>query len=120
MVLVDTSVWVDHLRNGNHDLQDRLLNDQVACHPLVIGELACGNLQRRDELLSLLRALPVVDRVSDEEILFFIERHRLYGQGLGLVDMHLLASCAISHTALWTLDNRLYRTAQKLGRLPDG
>ena len=119
MILADTSVWVDHLRNGNHVLVDRLLNDQVACHPLVIGELAYENLKRRDELISLLRALPFIDRVSDDEVLFFIEQHSLYGQGLGLVDMHLLASCTLSHTTLWTLDSRLHRAAEALGRQPD-
>ena len=114
MILVDTAVWVDHLRNGNDTLAELLLKDEVACHPMVIGELACGNLKRRKELLALLHALPTIERVSDDEILFFIEQHHLSGLGLGLVDIHLLASCAISHTALWTLDSRLQRAADEL------
>jgi predicted nucleic acid-binding protein len=114
MILVDTSVWVDHLRKGNDALRERLLKDEVACHPMVIGELACGNLKHRKELLALLHALPAVERVSDDEILFFIEQHRLSGRGLGLVDIHLLASCAISQTSLWTLDGRLQQAAAAL------
>ena len=114
MILVDTSVWVDHLRNGNDTLSERLLKDEVACHPMVIGELACGNLKRRKELLALLHALPAVERVSDDEILFFIEQHRLSGRGLGLVDIHILASCVISQTPLWTLDDRLRQAANDL------
>lgn len=111
MILVDTSVWVDHLRNGNDTLAELLLKDEVACHPMVIGELACGNLKRRKELLALLHALPAIDCVADDEILFFIEQHRLSGRGLGLVDIHILASCAISHATLWTLDGRLQQAA---------
>ena len=114
MMLVDTSVWVDHLRNGNDTLTELLLKDEVACHPMVIGELACGNLKRRKELLALLHALPTIERVSDDEILFFIEQHRLSGRGLGLVDIHLLASCVISHTSLWTLDSRLQQAADDI------
>lgn len=114
MILVDTSVWVDHLRNGNDALAELLLKDEVACHAMVIGELACGNLKRRKELLALLHALPSMERVSDDEMLFFIEHRRLGGRGLGLVDIHLLASCVISHAALWTLDRRLQRAADDL------
>jgi hypothetical protein len=114
MILVDTSVWVDHLRNGNDALSERLLKDEVACHPMVIGELACGNLKRRKELLALLHALPAIERVSDDEILFFIEQQRLSGRGLGLVDMHILASCVIFQTPLWTLDDRLQQAADGL------
>ena len=114
MKLVDTSVWVDHLRNGNEVLRELLLKDEVACHPMVIGELACGNLKRRKELLALLHALPRVECVSDDEVLFFIDQHRLSGRGLGLVDVHLLASCLLSHTPLWTLDGRLQQAANDL------
>lgn len=114
MILVDTSVWVDHLRNGNDTLAELLFKDEVSCHPMVIGELACGNLKRRKELLALLHALPSVERVSDDEILFFIEQHHLGGRGLGLVDIHILASCAISHARLWTFDSRLQRAADDI------
>lgn len=112
MILVDTSVWVDHFRNGNDRLRDLLLNDKAACHPMVIGELACGHLKRRDELLALLLALPTVERASDEDALFFIDRHHLWGRGLGLVDIHLLASCSLSQIPLWTLDAKLRRAAE--------
>jgi predicted nucleic acid-binding protein len=114
MILVDTSVWVVHLRNGNDALSERLLKNEVSCHPMIIGELACGNLKRRKEILALLHALPTVGRVSDDEILFFIEQHRLSGRGLGLVDIHILASCVISRTPLWTMDGRLRQAANEL------
>ena len=114
MILVDTSVWVDHLRNGNDALSERLLKDEVVCHPMVIGELACGHLKRRKEILALLHALPAIERVSDEEVLFFIDKHRLAGRGLGLVDVHILASCVMSQTPLWTMDSRLQQVANTL------
>ena len=114
MILVDTSVWVDHLRNGNRRLSELLAAELVACHPLVIGELACGNLKQRTEILSLLHALPVLPRVSDDEILFFIEKHRLFGKGLGLTDLHLLASCRLAKCEMWTLDKGLQRAAAEL------
>ena len=115
MILVDTSVWIDHLRNGSEALSDLLKEGEVVCHPWVIGELACGNLQQRKDILALLHALPSMGRVSDDEVLFFIEKHRLYGRGLGLIDMHLLATCSISHDYLWTMDNRLRKAATELG-----
>ena len=102
------------MRNGNDALSERLLKNEVSCHPMIIGELACGNLKRRKEILALLHALPTVGRVSDDEILFFIEQHRLSGRGLGLVDIHILASCVISRTPLWTMDGRLRQAANEL------
>jgi len=114
MILADTSVWVDHLRNGNPGMQERLRTGRIACHAMVLGELACGNLKRRKEILALLHALPDVERGEDDEVLFFVEHHRLHGSGLGLVDVHLLASCHLAGTPLWTLDNRLKRAARDL------
>ena len=115
MVLVDTSVWIDHLRAGEAKLV-RLLEDvEVAVHPMVIGELACGNLRNRAEILNLLADLPDAGRVPDEEVLIFIERHHLHGRGLGWGDMHLLASCAVSGFALWSKDVRLMNVARLLG-----
>ena len=114
MILVDTSVWIDHLRNGNTTLADLLQQDQVASHPLVVGELACGHLRQRKEILALLHALPTLGCVTDDEVLFFIEKHRLYGRGLGLIDMHLLASCSVGGGRLWTLDNKLRKAAADL------
>lgn len=114
MVLVDTSVWIDHLRSGNSRLCELLLAGDVACHSLVIGELACGNLHHRKEVVALLHSLPMLERLTDDEIIFFVEKHRLYGNGLGLIDMHLLAACALSNAELWTLDKRLMRVAEHL------
>lgn len=117
MILADTSIWVDHLRVGNRGLIELLHADQVACHAFVIGELACGRMGNRDEVLRLLAALPRLARVEDDEALHFIERHRLMGQGLGLVDVHLLAACALSAVDLWTSDRKLAQAASRLGIL---
>ncbi len=115
MVLADTSVWVEHLRRGEPRLAGLLEAGEVLCHPFVVGELACGNLHNRNEILELLAALPSLGKVGDDEVLSFIARHRMHGQGLGLVDMHLLASGALAHKRLWTLDARLAKAAARLG-----
>lgn len=115
MVLVDTSVWVEHLRAGSSELQVLLNDGEVVCHPYVIGELACGNLKNRTEILALLQALPAVAQVADVEVLRFIERQRLMGKGLGYIDMHLLAAAQASEVRLWTLDRRLADAAKELG-----
>jgi predicted nucleic acid-binding protein len=114
MVLVDTSVWVLHLRQGHTGLADLLNDGEVVCHPFIVGELACGNLKDRDVILSLLEALPMEAAVEHEEILAFIENHRLMGKGLGYVDVHLLASAALSRHPLWTLDRKLQQVADVL------
>jgi len=114
-VLVDTSVWVDHLRRGNAGLATALEELRVWAHPLVIGELACGHLEHRAELLRLLETLPQPPQATHSEALAFLEGHRLIGQGLGWIDVHLLASAALAGTALWTLDERLASTARRLG-----
>jgi len=114
MVLVDTSVWIDHLRKGNPHLKVVLEEGEVMCHPFVLGELACGNLKNRDEVLSLLESLPAAKTAEDQEILAFIEFHSLMGHGLGLVDVHLLASALLSNVSLWTADRRLREAAGML------
>ncbi len=115
MVLVDTSVWVAHLRAGNIGL-DTLLNDgHVVCHPFIFGELACGNLINRAEILSLLQALPMATYVEHEEVMRFIEDYRLMGKGLGYIDMHLLASALLTNISIWTLDKRLNDATSALG-----
>jgi predicted nucleic acid-binding protein len=115
MVLVDTSVWVSHLREGEDRLV-RLLEEGVVCsHPFVVGELACGNLKNRTEILSLLQALPSAEVAIHEEILAFIENERLMGKGLGYVDVHLLGSAVLSDVLLWTADRRLAECAGALG-----
>jgi len=114
MVLVDTSVWIDHLRSGNAKLAALLNDGDVAIHPFIIGELACGNLKNRKEIISLLHALPHIDKADDDEVLFFIEKHRLMGLGIGLVDIHLLASCKLGKARLLTQDKRLRDAAEQL------
>jgi predicted nucleic acid-binding protein len=117
MVLVDTSVWVDHLRRGNPALRELLEDERVVCHAFVLGELACGNLRDRATILTLLRALPQTPSAEDEEVLHLLDARQLHGRGLGWVDVHLLASALLLGCALWTLDRRLQRAARRL-RLP--
>lgn len=117
MILVDTSVWIDHLRIGDEKLASLLDSNLVLTHPFVVGELACGNLRNRESMLGLLQALPQATVATDTEVLFFIERHVLMGQGIGYIDAHLLASASLSNTArLWTRDTRLGKVAAEMGR----
>ena len=90
MILVDTSVWIDHFRSSNRVLCDLLDDGQVLVHPFVLGEIACGNLRNRKEIVTLMQALPMAPKASDAEILFFIEQRDVIGRGVGLIDMHLL------------------------------
>ena len=115
MVLVDTSVWIDHFRKASRPLSSLLEQEEVALHPFILGELACGNLRNRDEIIALLHALPVVTKADDDEILFFIEHHALMGRGVGLIDMHILASCHMGSCQLWTKDKRLNDMAAGMG-----
>jgi predicted nucleic acid-binding protein len=112
MVLVDTSVWVAHLRDDLPKLRGLLQKGEVICHPMIVGELACGNLKNRGEILELLAELPLADVAGHDEVLGFIERHRLMGKGLGYIDMHLLASALISGCLFWTKDQKLKATAK--------
>ena len=115
MVLVDTSVWVNHLRKGDIQLEELLLGGEVVCHPFVIGELACGNLRKRDDVLRLLNDLPRAPVASQVEVLHFIECNKLMGQGIGFIDAHLLASTALADAAfIWTRDKQLQKAARKL------
>jgi predicted nucleic acid-binding protein len=118
MVLVDTSVWVAHLRQGEVGLEALLNAGRVVCHPCVIGELACGNLQNRSEILVLLQALPQAIQAEHEEVMQFIDNYRLMGKGLGYVDMHLLAAALLTRVPLWTLDQKLQVVAVKLELAP--
>jgi predicted nucleic acid-binding protein len=117
MILVDTSVWIEHLRARNDRLRDLLFAEQVLCHPFIIGELACGTLRRRGEILSLLKALPESKLLEHEEVLNFLDARRLYGRGIGWVDAHLLASTLLTGCALWTFDKPLRRAAAALNIL---
>jgi predicted nucleic acid-binding protein len=118
-VLVDTSVWVDFLRSGDPKLTSLLSKmpgrNRVVIHPMIIGELACGNLKNRQSLLKLWNSLSMLTQASHDEVLYFIEHHHLMGRGIGYVDAHLLASTALAVDArLWTRDLRLSRLAKEL------
>jgi hypothetical protein len=113
-VLVDTSVWVEHFRRGNRALAERLGEGEVSSHPFIIGELACGSLGRRREILSLLGALPHAPLVEHDEVLAFVESHGLGGRGIGWIDAHLLASATLARLPLWTFDHRLAAVARQL------
>jgi predicted nucleic acid-binding protein len=114
VVLIDTSVWVDHLRLGNSALTELLFDAKVVCHPFVVGELACGTLRNRSEILALLQTLPSIPEIAHEDLLRFVESHRLMGQGLGFIDVHLLASARLAAIPLWTMDRRLRQAATAL------
>lgn len=115
MVLVDTSVWVGHLRRGSARLVELLQEGLVVCHPFVIGELACGRLRNRREILGLLAALPQARLAEHEEVLPLVEQHHLYGRGLEWIDIHLLGGALLSACTLWTLDRALDQAARALG-----
>ncbi len=115
MILVDTSVWIDHLHKGIPRLVEVLENQEVLSHPFVIGELACGEIKMRGELLGLLSDLPISVVATDEEALALIERHHLMGKGIGYTDVHLLASVMLTDGArIWTRDKRLAAIATML------
>lgn len=115
MMLVDTSVWIDHLRQGDAELAAALEAGQVRVHPFVVGELACGNLRARAEVLRLLQALPVSPMATDSEVLFFMDQQALMGRGIGYIDVHLLASARLGGFLLWTRDKKLHAIAAGLG-----
>lgn len=115
MILVDTSVWIDHLRRGNDHLVALLRDTAVLMHPFVHGELACGNLKQRREVLALLGGLPQAVVADNDEVLFCIEQHKLMGRGIGYVDAHLLAATQLTDAArLWTRDKRLRAVARSM------
>ena len=114
MVLVDTSIWVVHLRQGSRQLEKLLSDAEVICHPFIIGEFACGNLKNRNEIISLLQSLPMAPTIEFDEFLFFIDRNHLMGKGVGFVDVHLLASAQLVGVPLWTADKKLKSSADQL------
>ena len=115
MILVDTSVWIEHLRVGRRDLQESLEEGRVCCHPFVVGELACGAMPRRHEFLEDLVDLPMLGVAEHGEAMRLLEAHRLVGSGLGWIDVHLLASALLANVGLWTLDRRLASVARRAG-----
>ena len=114
MVLVDTSIWISHLRQGNRKLEKLLMDAEVMCHLFIVGELACGNLKNRNEIIPLLQSLPMAPTIEFDEFLFFIDRNHLMGKGVGFVDVHLLASANLTGIPLWTADKRLKSAAIQL------
>lgn len=117
MVLADTSIWVEHLRYGNKELGNLLRKTDICCHPFIIGELSCGNLKNRREILSLLSDLPTVTIAENEEVLELVETRKLMGHGIGWIDAHLLASALLSGSPMWTADKRLRTLTAALGVL---
>jgi predicted nucleic acid-binding protein len=115
VILVDTSVWVDHLRARDNELVRLLDAMEVLAHPFVVGELALGSLRHRERVLSALRDLPQAKVATDAEVRSFVERQRLFGLGIGWVDAHLLAAVRLTSGArLWTRDLRLHQAAARL------
>ena len=115
MILVDTSVWIDHFREANERLVELLSRTSVRMHPFIVGELASGNLASRAAILELLGQLPAAAVAEQHEVLEFVARRRLHGKGIGWVDVHLLASAALNGDQLWTRDRSLQAVAHELG-----
>jgi predicted nucleic acid-binding protein len=115
MVLVDTSVWIDHLRKGNNQLEALLDEGEVLCHPFIIGELACGRIVNRRQILAFLRSLPRGVAADHDEVMRLIDANRLMGTGIGYLDAHLLASARLSSVPIWTFDLSLKKVSAKLG-----
>lgn len=113
-VLVDTSIWVDHLRKTNLHLKSLLEEDRVMIHSFVIGELACGSFGNRKEIIELLQLLTQCQEANFDEVLNLISSRKLYGKGIGFVDANLAASALISRCLLWTADKRLDKIASEL------
>jgi predicted nucleic acid-binding protein len=114
MVIVDTSIWINYFRKGDKHLEKLLLDAEVICHEFIIGELACGNLKNRNEIISLLQSLPHSPTVDHQEFLFFIDKYQLMGRGIGFVDVHLLASAQLAKLPIWTDDNKLRGVSKDL------
>ena len=113
-MLVDTSIWIDHFRGSRPALVDALERGDVESHDFVVGELACGTLPRRDDVLTLMRALPRVPPVTHAEAMALVAERRLSGRGLGWIDVNLLAAVLVAGTKLWTIDRRLRKIAHEL------
>ena len=116
MTLVDTSVWIQHLRHGSNDLRRLLGEGGVLCHPFIVGELSCGNIKNRFEVINLLQSLPAVLVAEHDEVMQFLHDNKLSGRGLGWIDLHLLASASLSRASFWTMDRALQRALDEISR----
>lgn len=114
LILVDTSVWIKHLRGGDQNLIRLLEQGLVACHPFIIGEIACGGVRNRYEIIDLLNDLPSTEVLDHSDIMEFIENRRIMNKGIGYIDVHLLGSALVSETPLWTFDKALRKIAIQL------
>ena len=114
MILVDTSVWIDHLRSGDPRLETLLNQGSVLTHPFVIGEVALGHLRQRNTILTALDGLSKAIEAREREVLQLIQKHKLFGLGIGYVDAHLIASTMLTNASLWTRDKRLKEVATRL------
>lgn len=114
MILVDTSVWVNHFRHGDNLLVRLLMERRVACHPMIIGELACGQLPQRRQTLADLKSLHQCRLLDDHDVLSMIDNHQLMGLGLGYIDMHLLASTLADRCRIWSADKKLAAIADRM------
>jgi predicted nucleic acid-binding protein len=114
MIMVDTSIWISHFRKTEETLSDLLMRGMVTCHPYIIGEIACGNLRNRNEIMTLLQSLPMTIQAEHEEVLQFIEMNKIMGQGIGYIDAHLLVSAFLTKVSIWTFDKKLQKVARML------
>ena len=114
MILVDTSVWVNHLRVSDPLLGSLLAQNRVVVHPWIVGEIACGSFVKRSAVVESLQSLPQLGPASEEEVLFFVEKHHAFGKGIGYVDAHLLTSAVIDNCKIWTTDKRMALIATQL------
>lgn len=115
MILVDTSVWIDHLRNNNTQLASLLHREAVCSHPFILGELYCGHMNQKEIFTNELQKLHFLTTASQHEVMTMIDKNNLAGKGVGWIDMHLLASCLIEHASLWSLDKSLQKLSRELG-----
>lgn len=114
MILVDTSVWIDHFRKKNDNLDALLYRGIVQMHEFIIGELAIGNLKNRKPILDLLESVPKLKKLSHDEFMFFVDKYSLFGRGVGFVDIHLLAATKMANIKIWTLDKNLLKIAEEM------
>ncbi len=112
MILIDSSVWIDHFRNENKVLSTLLLQGAVVMHEFIMSELAIGNFKNRKAILSLLDSIPKLSKLTHDEFIYFLEKNSFYGKGVGFIDIHLLGSTKLAGVKIWTLDKRLLKLAR--------